>query len=373
MKIALVHDFLTKMGGAENVLYKFHELYPDAPIYTLLYDEKGTKGVFKECNIVTSSLQKLPRFLRRPRFLFSRLAAAIEEFDFSGFDVVISSSNAFAHGVITPPSTFHLSYCHSPMRYVWDWHSEYLKENNITFNLKGLYVRALIHQIRIWDRLSADRVDCFVANSENVRKRIQKYYREDSIVVYPPVETDAIQPSNKPPRDFYLIVSRLEPYKNIRLAVEAFNQLGKELIVIGEGSELASLKEIAKDNVKLLGWQPNDKVTEHLMNAKAFIFAGEDDFGITPVESMAAGRPVIALRRGGVMETVVDGKTGLFFDQPTIDSLTEAVNRLEEKYSDFKVETCRDQAEKFSCSSFKKNFQTTLLLQYKKYGEKFLK
>jgi hypothetical protein len=185
MKVALVHDFLTKLGGAENVLVSLHEIYPDAPVYTLLYDEKGTKGQFKKYKIITSSLQKYPHLIRKPRFLFSRLAGAIEEFDFSEFDVVISSSNAFAHGVITPPKTFHATYCHSPMRYVWDWHAEYLKENKIGFGLIGLYVRNLIHNIRMWDKVASDRTDLWIANSSNVAKRIKKYYRKDSSVIYP--------------------------------------------------------------------------------------------------------------------------------------------------------------------------------------------
>ncbi|MEI6499107.1 MAG: glycosyltransferase, partial [bacterium] len=205
MKIAIVHDFLTKMGGAENVLLAMHEAFPDAPIYTLLYDKAGTKNLFeKDCAIRTSSLQKYPAFIRRhPKFLFGQFSKAIEEFNFSDYDVVISSSNAFAHGIITSPATFHLCYCHSPMRYVWDWHAEYLKENNIGFGFKGIMVRYLIHNIRLWDKISSTRVDKWLANSKNVQSRIHKYYQKDSTVLYPPVEVTKISQGKRKPEDFY--------------------------------------------------------------------------------------------------------------------------------------------------------------------------
>ena len=370
MKVALVHDFLTKNGGAEKVLIALHEMFPDAPVYTLLYNESGTKGKYKDWQIKASSLQRTPAFLRKPRFLLSRLAPAIEEFDFSSYDLVISSSNSFAHGIITPARTFHLSYCHSPMRYAWDWCNEYLLENNLGFGLKGIFARYLIHQIRIWDRVAADRVDCWVANSINVQERIQKYYRTNSTIVYPPVDTAQIEPTEKEPYDSYLIVSRLEPYKNIRYAVEAFNHLGKKLIIIGEGSELSTLRSIAKPNIEFLGWQDDNSVHKHLAQSKALIFPGEDDFGITPVESMAAGRPVLALGKGGALETVIDGKTGLFIQNPSANDIISTVNEFELHFAEFEADCCRKRAMNFSAQKFKENMQQAINLGLKEYQKR---
>jgi len=369
MRVALVHDFLTKNGGAERVLVALHKIYPDAPVYTLLYDQKGTKNRYKDWEIRTSNLQKLPGFIRKPRFLLSQLAPAIEEFDFSSFDLVVSSSNSFAHGIITPAKTFHLSYCHSPMRYAWDWCNEYLKENKIGFGLKGMLIRYLIHKIRIWDKIAADRVDCWVANSANVQKRIKKYYQKDSTIVYPPVDTENIRSEVQKPKDFYLIISRLEPYKNIRAAVEAFNQVGKKLIIIGEGSEFSSLQQIAKGNINLLGWQDDQTVRRCLTECKALVFPGEDDFGITPVESMAAGRPVIALRKGGALETVIEGKTGIFIEGNQASDIVAAVRKYELHAGKFEAGECRKQALTFSEDNFRKSMQAAVdqgLLNYKK-------
>lgn len=370
MKIAIVCDFLTKMGGAQKTLLALHELYPDAPIYCLLYDEKGTSGRFKDCQIISTSLQKNPGFIRkRPKLLVGRFARAIEEFDLSKYDVVISSNDSFAHGVITKPETFHLCYCHTPARYLWDWHSEYLAENNIGYNMKGLVVRNLLHKQRIWDRISADRVDHFVANSENVKNRIKKYYLRDADVAYPPVDVDEIQITTKPPKDYYLIVSRLEPYKKIELAIRACNNLKKKLIIIGEGSAAIYLKSIAGQMIQFVGWKDDKDLYEYYRNCKAFIFPGEEDFGITPVEAMAAGRPVIAFRKGGTLETIIDEKTGLFFDEPTVDSLIETIQRLDEKYDTFIPDNCRTQAEKFSKEKFLASIKDYVENGYQKHLE----
>jgi len=355
MKIALVCDFLTKFGGAQQVLLAMHELYPDAPIHCLLYDEKGTMGKFANAKIIPSGLQK-SALRKKPKFLLPKFPSAAEEFDFSPFDVVISSSDSFAHGVITKPATFHLCYCHTPMRYAWDWSNEYLTENKIGFGLKGMAVRTIIHNLRVWDRVAADRVDHYLANSENVRARIAKYYKTESEVLFPPVDLEGIKPSGKPHEGYFLIVSRIEPYKKIKLAIEAFKDLKEKLIVVGEGSELDYLKSIASDNVEFVGPKYDQELYKYFQDAKAFIFPGEDDFGITPVESMAAGRPVIAFQKGGTLETVVDGKTGVFFDEATSESLKVAVGQLKEHYDDLSPEACRKQAELFS----KKSFQASL-------------
>lgn len=371
MRIALVHDFLTKKGGAENVLLAMHEAFPDAPIYTLLYDKVGTKNLFeKDCEIRASSLQKYPSFIRRrPKFLFGQFPKAIEEFNFSDFDIVVSSSNAFAHGIITSPSTLHICYCHSPMRYVWDWHAEYLKENNIGFGIKGLIVRNMIHNIRIWDKLTSSRVDLWLANAKNVQNRITKYYQKDSTVLYPPVETAKISQYERKAEDFYLIVSRIEPYKKVDLAVDAFNQNGKKLIVVGEGSQLESLKKIAKENISLLGWQSNESIYKLLSTAKGLIFPGEDDFGITPVEAMAAGTPVIAFAKGGTLETVVADKTGLFFQEESVASLNHTIELFEKNIDKFTAKNCKEQSQKFSKEIFIKNLKEIVEEEYKKFHD----
>lgn len=371
MKVALVCDFLVKFGGAQRVLLAMHEAYPEAPIFCLLYDEKDTKEMFKGIEIIPSRLQKLPSLLRKnPKYLLPMLPKAMEQFDFSKYDLVISSSDSYSHGIITKPSTFHVCYCHTPMRYAWDWTNEYLKENKLGYGAKGLLVRNFLHNLRIWDRTAADRVDFWIANSSNVKKRINKYYRNDAAIIYPPVEIDKIKLSQETPDDYYLIVSRLEPYKKIKLAVEAFNNLEKKLIVIGEGSQFNELKKIAKNNVKLLGWQSDDTTYKYLSKCKAFIFPGEDDFGITPVEAMASGRPVIAFRKGGVTESVIEGKTGMFFDEDNAESLAQSVLEFENTRA-FNPSECRKQAERFSKDNFITTLKNTIGKQRKIYLENF--
>lgn len=367
MKIALVHEFLTKIGGAEKVLLSLHKMFPDAPIYTLVYDQKGLDGKFDDCKIIESSLKKYPGFIKRKtKFLLPKLSKAIEEFDFSDFDIVISSSNSFAHGILTKPKTFHLCYCHSPMRYAWDWTFEYLKENKIGYGLKGIYIRNLLHKIRIWDKAASFRVDCWIANSGNVKKRIKKYYGFDSKIIYPPVHISKMDIQNLPD-EYYVIVSRLEPYKKIDLAIKAFNKLGKELVIIGIGSHGEYLKSIANDNIEFLGWQSDKAVKEYLKNAKALIFPGEDDFGIVPVEALSCGRPVVAFGAGGAKEIIIDGKTGVFFFEENFNKLAEAIMRLEKNYINFSPVECRRQAEKFSEENFNKNFKDNLENEYNKF------
>lgn len=370
-KVALVHDYLTKLGGAEKVLQVLHEIYPKAPIYTLLYDKQGTKGIFEKDNykIITSSLQNKPAFIRkRSKLLLNKFPQAIEEFNFSDFDVVISDSNSFAHGIITGPETLPICYCYSPTRYLWDWHHEYLEENHIGFGAIGRLIRAQLSNIRIWDRLSADRVNFWISQSKTVADRIKKYYRKDSIIINPPVNINDFKKSSRKPKDFYLLVSRLSPYKKIDLAIEAFNQLDKRLLIAGEGNDKNRL-EILTDSKKIefLGYISDQKYHELLSECKAFIFPGEEDFGLTPIEAMASGRPVIAYGKGGVTETVVDGETGLFFNQPTAESLISAINKFEKNINQFNPEVCRKRAEQFSEEIFIKKIKEVVNAEYKKY------
>ncbi len=261
MNIALVHDQLLKLGGAERVLKVLADLYPKAPIYTLLYDEKRVGHVFPKNRIRPSPLQNFPRFLQnRRRYFFSWMPRFIESFDFSKFDVVISSSNAFAHGIVTDLKTKHLSYCHSPMRYAWDWTHEYLEENRI-FGFKRRVVQKLLSDLRVWDYYAADRVDHYLANSKTVQQRIRKYYRKESDILYPPVDLDHFHLS-KNRENYFLIVSTLAPYKNVELAIHLFNKIQKKLVIIGEGDDRARLERLAGPTIDFIGFKPDEVVHE---------------------------------------------------------------------------------------------------------------
>lgn len=352
MKVAIVHDFLNQFGGAERVVKALHELFPNAPIYTLLYDEKGTAGMFSGAKIITSKLQKKPKFLRRGhKLLLPFYATAIEQFDLNGYDVVISSSGAWSKGIITKPETKHICYCHAPMRFVWDWSHQYLEEQKVGF-LKKIFLYPLLNYLRTWDRISAKRVDLWLANSKHTAKRIKKYYHAGSKVVYPPVEVERFE-VQKDNAGYFLLVSRLSLYKQVDLAVRAFNKLGMHLVVIGEGQQRKELEKMAKPNVEFLGFKPDEVVKEYYENCRGFIFPGEEDFGITPLEAMACGKPVVAFRKGGCLETVMEGKTGEFFDEPTSKSLIAAVRRMIKSEKQYDSERIRRQAERFSKEKFK--------------------
>lgn len=338
-KVALVHDFLVKMGGAERVLEVFANIYPDAPIYTLLFDRAVCGKVFPEERVRTSFLQKAPEFLRkRQRYLLPLMPRAIESFDLSGFDLVISSSNAFAHGVLTPSNAKHICYCHSPMRYAWDYAHQYIKEQKMG-PVKGYLVERMMRYIRMWDQVSADRVDRYIANSKHVRNRIRKYYRQDAAVLYPPVATTHFKPQ-KEHGDYFLIVAALTPFKKIDLAIQLFNKIGKRLIVIGGGAQYEFLKSIAGPTVDVIGRKEDSSVRAYVQNCRAFIMPNEEDFGIAPVEAMAAGKPVLAYGRGGALETIIPGETGEFFYKQTIESMEDGIGRMivnEPKYDAEKI------------------------------------
>lgn len=372
MKIALIHDYLTKIGGAQNVLKVFHEMYPEAPVYTLLYDKDGTKGEFESYKIITSKLQNKPAILRkRIKLLLSHLPEAVEEFDLSGFDIVISSSNSFAHGVITRPDTFHLCYCYSPMRYAWDWHAEYLVENHLDKGLISLAVKNALKNLREWDFLASSRVDQYVAISNTVQRRIQKYYRRQSSVIYPPAEIDDLLSAKTQDDDYYLIISTLTPYKKIDLAIEAFNGNSKKLIIVGEGSDMERLRKISRSSrIEFFGYVGPEQKRELLANCRALIFPGEEDFGLTPIEAMACGKPVIAFARGGVAESVIEGKTGYFFGEITSGSLNKAIDKLEREYGIIDPDACRRRAKQFSKYAFLKSFSSYLEKSYKEFHDR---
>ena len=359
MKIAFVHDFLLRLGGAERVLKTLMDMYPDAPVYTLLYDEKKVGHVFPKERVRTSKLQKFPHFIPGShKFLFPFMPGAIEDFDFSDFDVVVSSSNAYAHGIVTNLETKHICYYHSPMRYAWDYAHQYLKDQKLGL-IGEFFVSRMMHKIRQWDFLAADRVEIALANSKTVQQRIRKYYRKEAEVIYPPVDTENFEPHEKH-EGYFLIVSTLTPYKKIDLAIELFNKVGKKLVIIGSGNDEARLRRLAGANIDFLGFKSDEVVKEYLENCRAFIFPGEEDFGIAPVEAMACGKPVLALRGGGLTETMIEGVTGQFFEEPTVESMEAGLTQLLINEKEYDAEKIAKHAQKFSEKTFKKAMKSVI-------------
>ena len=329
-KVAIVHDWLTNLGGAERVVEVMHKAYPEAPIYTSVYNPKNLK-LFEGADVRPSFLQHWPLAKRKHQLYPTLRARAFESFDFSGYDVVISSSSAEAKGVITPTETYHISYIHTPTRYYWSNYDEYLARPGYgPLNpLVRLALPRLVGKMRHWDYAAAQRPDMLLANSKTVQDRIKRYYKRDSLVVYPPVDLERFGTEGPTDGDFYLVVSRLVPYKRVDLAVEACTELGKKLVVIGDGPEMNKLRKSAGPTIQFKGFLTDAHTREQYLACKAFIFPANEDFGITPLEAMACGKPVIYLNQGGASETVVDGKTGVGFANQSIDDLVGAIKRFE--------------------------------------------
>lgn len=358
MKVALVHDFLTQYGGAERVLETFCEMFPEAPIYTLLYDKDKMGGRFSDREIITSYLQKFPKFLRkRYQWLLLFMPQAPETFDLRDFDLVISSSGAWSKGVVTRLDTTHVSYTHSPMRFAWDWSANYVKEQRrgriITF-----FMRIILNYLRIWDFQAADRVDYFIANSRYTQSRIKKYYRKDSQVIYPPLDNKFLNNSDSPSpsQNYFLVVARLSPYKGVDIIIEAFNKLELPLVVVGSGKKrnTTALKKIAGPKIKFTGFVSDEKLIEYYKNAKALIVGSVEDFGLTTLEAMSQGTPVIAYREGGSVEIVEEGVSGEFFDHLSPEVLAEAVRRFSEKEKSYDRSAIKAKAREFSEEKFKR-------------------
>jgi len=369
-KMALVHYWLTGMRGGEKVVESICNLFPDIDIFTLVYDKSKITESINRHKISTSFIQKLPFAMKKYQTYLPLMPLAIERFNLSDYDIVISSESGIAKGVLTRPETCHFCYCHTPMRYLWNMYFDYLKNENIKF-LKRKIIEVFFNYLRVWDLATASRVDYFISNSNNVRKRILKYYRRDSTVIYPPVDVEGMIFEDKK-QDYYLIVSQLVSYKRIDLAVKAFNELKKELIIIGEGQEYRKLKKIANSNIKFLGWQSQENLKQYYANAKAFIFPGEEDFGITPVEAQASGTPVIGFGRGGLLETVIEGKTGLFFYRQDYKDLTSAIENFESNTSRFDCYKMRENSLKFSRENFEDNLRKFIEEKYQEYYKTYL-
>lgn len=364
MKIALVHDWLPFMGGAERVLTNFYELYPNAPIYTTICNRNKIDGPLRNANIITSHLQK-NKEIENHRKLFPFMMTAIESFDLNKYDIVLSDSSSIAKGVITPTDTMHICYCHSPMRYAWEFSHEYAGKMAGKGGLKSKLLSYFLTGVRLWDNASADRVDYFIANSHNVAKRIWKHYRRESVVIHPPVRCNLFNISDVD-EDYFLIVSRLQEYKRIDLAVEAFNKLGLPLVIIGDGPDRKKLEGMANSNIKFLGRESDEVIKEHYAKCRAFLFTGEEDFGITPLEAMASGRPVIAYRKGGALETVIENKTGIFFDNQKCDELINAIKKFEN--INFDKKAIRKHAETFDEAIFKKRISQFVEEKYTEFN-----
>lgn len=350
LKVALVHDWLVTAGGAEKVLWQFHLLFPDAPIYTLVYDPACGNGMFKECDIRTTWLQKFPMATKLYKNMLTLMPGAWERLDLTEYDLVLSSCSSCCKGVITRPDAVHICYCHTPTRYIWDFYYQYLKNAG---SFKRLVMPGMIHKMRLWDRQAADRVDYFVSNSDFIAQRIQKYYRRKATTIYPPVHINDY-PLVEQPDDYYLIVSRFVYYKRIDLAVEACTRLGKKLVIIGGGDEEKKLRAIAGPTVTFAGRVSDEEMMQYYSHAKAFLFPGEEDFGITPVEAQSAGCPVLAYGRGGALETVLGGKTGLFFSEQTAESLMECITRFEVKGVEYSRADIRQHSLGFSEERFRR-------------------
>lgn len=358
-RVAIVCDWLIARGGAERVIGAIANVFPHAPIYTAIYDKKAFPE-FWDREVITSFIQKMP-FATKKHFMYlPMMPYAFEQFDLSKFDIVISSCHSCSKGIITKPKTLHICYCHSPMRYVWDNCHEYIDQYGIPGLLKGTAKRHL-HELRMWDRLAADRVDSFIANSTHVQKRIQKYYRRDSNVIYPPVDIERFELAQKEGQ-YFLAVGRLTPYKRFDLLVETFNDMKLPLVVVGTGKEEKRLKKIGGRFVTFLGHIPDDELSEVYRKAMALVFPQTEDFGITPLESMACGRPVIAFAEGGALETVIPGKTGLFFQEQTVESLKKAI--LEFGALKWDKTAIREHAKSFSREIFEENIRKCVENRY---------
>lgn len=362
LNIALVHEWIVNYAGSEKVLTALSEMFPKADIFTTVYNREKVPQ-FNKKKVRTSFLQNIPLMKSKRELLIPFAPYAFEQFDLSKYDLVISSTTMAAKGVITKPDCLHISYCHTPPRYLYEPDVDPRAKRGSFSWLRN----KTMHSLRLWDRVAADRVDYFIANSEYVRRRINKYYRTDAKVIYPPVDVAQYEVAkNSEKKDYYLFVSRLVDYKRCDIVVEAFNRLEAPLVVIGYGPEESKLKQLAKGNIKFVGGKFGAELSKYYREAKALVFAAEEDFGLVSVEAQACGTPVIAFGKGGSLESIEDGKSGIFFGEQNPVSIVESINRFEKM--SFDPKNCRLQAEKFSNDIFKKEIEKFIIDKYN--GEK---
>lgn len=357
MKVAVVCDWLVVYAGAERVVEQILNVYPDADLFCVVdFLPENERGFIKNKPTHTTFIQNLPGASKHYRSYLPLMPIAIEQLDVTGYDLVISSSHCVAKGILTGPNQVHISYVHSPIRYAWDLTHQYMDEAGLNHGLKGMMAKLILHYMRLWDTRTANGVDYFIANSKFIAKRIKKVYGREADVIYPPVDVDAFEYCEEK-EDYYLTASRLVPYKKVKLVVKAFNEMpDKKLVVIGDGPDFSKIKTIAKDNITMMGYQSFSVLKEKMQHAKAFVFAAEEDFGITPVEAQACGTPVIAYGKGGVLETIKENDTGIFFAEQNAESIIETVMRFENIES-ITAKSCRLNAEKFSIENFVGNMK----------------
>jgi glycosyltransferase involved in cell wall biosynthesis len=352
MKVALVYDRVNKWGGAERVLLALHEIFPEAPLYTAVYHPE-TAPWAQDFRVISSFLNQFPLAKKKHEAYPFLMPLAFESFNFDKYEVVISVTSEAAKGIITKPQTLHLCYCLTPTRYLWSHYEDYFRNRFFRFLTKPV-----VKYLRTWDLIAAQRPDQFIAISENVQQRIKQYYGRDSEVIYPPLDTTKWNPSQENPGDYFLIVSRLVSYKRVDLAIEVFNQLKRPLKIIGDGREKKRLSKMAQKNIEFLGELTDEELLGYYQKSRAVIFPHEEDFGLVPLEAQASGRPVIAYRKGGALETVVEGKTGLFFEPQTKVALTKVLKQLEKVQ--FKPEAFQTNLAKFNQEKFKKEFKKAI-------------
>ena len=370
MKKALIHDWFSTYAGAEKCVESFTDIWDDFEIYSLIDFLSGADRdkILKGKHAHTSFIQKLPFAKDKYRNYLPLFPLAIEQFDLSGYDVVLSSSHAVAKGVLTHSNQLHIAYVHTPIRYAWDLYHQYLRESGLDRGLKGILVKYFLHKIRLWDASTANRVDHYVANSRYIARRIKKTYGKPSDVIYPPVDVDKFT-LREAKEEFYLTASRMVPYKKIDLIVEAFSQTDKKLLVIGDGPDMAKIKSKAGKNVELLGFADDETMADLMGRAKAFVFAAEEDFGITPVEAQACGTPVICFGRGGARETVRDGESGLYFMEQNAKELLAAVAKFEQNYDKFEPTKIRENSLKFSRARFEAEIKSYVEKKYEEFKD----
>ena len=369
MKTAVVHEWLVTYAGSERVCEQMLQLFPQADLYSLVdFLAADLRFFIQDRPVQTSFLQKLPFAQHHFRQYLPLMPLAIEQFDLSDYDLILSSNHAVAKGVITRADQLHISYVHTPMRYAWEMQQQYLKQGGLSRGVGAIAAQVILHYLRLWDLATANRVDHFVANSRFVARRIWKTYRRRADVIYPPVAIERFSP-DQPRDDFYLLLSRFVPYKRVDLAVTAFSQLGLPLVVIGDGTEFERVKPLAGACVQLLGRQPDAVVVDHMQRCKAFVYPAEEDFGIAMVEAQAAGAPVIAYGRGGATETVIPGKTGLLFPEQSVESLVEAVRAFAAGACIAHPHELRHQAERFSAERFQQEFSRLIEQKYAKFRQ----
>ena len=358
MRVAIVHDWLVTYAGAERCLEQMLVLYPDADLFSLVdFLPEGKRGFIMGKKARTSFIQHLPLARHKYRSYLALMPTAIERFDLSGYDLVISSSHAVAKGVRTGSGQKHICYCYTPIRYAWDLREQYLQEAGLDRGIKGLMAGVLLDYIREWDLSTAGRPGLYVGISNFIAERIKRSYGRDARVIYPPVDVETYA-LHEDKEDYYLTASRMVPYKKIPLIVEAFSRMpDRKLVVIGDGPEMEKVRQRASGNVEILGYQPQDVLLGHMQRARAFVFAAEEDFGIVPVEAQACGTPVIAYGRGGAAETVLEGETGIFFQEQTAESIIEAVERFEGTSETMSPAGIRRNAERFNAQRFRMEFK----------------